>query len=232
MRIGGHRQAALLILGLACLALHPSFANAQEASSPDALPPPSTTEIPSAVIPSQNAASPDLYNSGAGAPAAQEPQPPAELRQEMQDLHDFMGDSDGTSSLGMVLHEAHRSVDGNGEVAGLLVVEVLPGTAAAAAGLRGDRAGISNALTGVAFAASLFFPPASLAAAAVSSSRIGESYDLIIGIDSARVTNFLEFSDRMRFARPGELVYLSISRNGRRILVPVTVPTGAMLGSP
>jgi S1-C subfamily serine protease len=183
-------------------------------------------------MPSQSAGAPDLYNSGIGTPAVQEPTPPAELRQEMQDLHDFMEDSDGTSSLGMVLHEDHRAIDGNGEVAGLLIVEVMPGTAAAMAGLRGLHAGIANALTGIAFAASLFFPPASLAAAAVSGSRIGESYDMIVGVDSERVTNFLQFSDRMHFARPGEIVYLSISRNGRRIQVPVTVPVGAVPGSP
>ncbi len=152
----------------------------------------------------------------------------------MQRLRDFMEEGEDTSSLGMVLREAHRGVGGNGEVAGLLIVEVIPGTPAAYAGLRGLRSGINSALSSAAFAASLFFAPAMLAAAVVSGTRVGESYDLIIGIDSERITNYLDFSERMRQARTGELVYLSVSRNGKRTQVPIRVPivSPAIFGAP
>ncbi len=232
MSRGGHRHSRLIALCFACAIMTPALAGAQDAG--DTLPPPSTTEVPPAVVaPSQGAealggGSQELTNP----PSGQIQAPPAELRQELQSMQDFMADGDSTSSLGMVLHEDHRGVDGSGEAAGLLVVEVMPGTPAAQAGLRGLHKGLSTALTGIAFAASLFFPPATLAAAAVSSSRIGESYDLIIGVDSQRVTNFLEFSDRMQFARPGEVVYLNISRNGRRMVIPVSVPADAGFGAP
>ena len=60
--------------------------------------------------------------------------------------------------------------------------------------------------------------------AAVSGTRVGESYDLIIGLDGERITNYLDFSRRMNLARAGELVYLSVSRNGKRMQIPVRVP--------
>lgn len=219
-----------MALCLAPFVLQPAQASAQDASasSPNStISPPSTIEIPPAVMSqSQNAtAPPDIYNSEAGSNSIPGQVPPAELRQELQSLRDFTEEEeDDISSLGMVLRESHRGVDGNGEVAGLLVLEVMPGTPAAYAGLKGLRSGINSALAGAAFAASLFFPPAMLAAAVVSGTRVGESYDLIIGLDSERITNYLDFSERMREVRAGELVYLSVSRNGKRTQIPVRVP--------
>jgi S1-C subfamily serine protease len=145
----------------------------------------------------------------------------------MESLRDFMEDEDQTSSLGMVLREAHRGVDGKGEVAGLLIVEVFPGSPAAYAGLKGLSTGINSALSSAAYAASLFFPPAMLATAVISGTRVGESYDLIIGLDSERITNYLDFLARIRRAHAGQLVYLSVSRNGKRHLIPVRVPVNA-----
>jgi len=55
--------------------------------------------------------------------------------------------------------------------------------------------------------------------------QVGESYDLIIGVDGSRVTNFLDFQDRMRDLQPGELVYLSVVRNGKRLQVTLSVPS-------
>jgi hypothetical protein len=37
------------------------------------------------------------------------------------------------------------------------------------------------------------------------------------------VVNFLDFEDRMRDVQPGEIVYLSIVRNGDRVQVPVHI---------
>ena len=52
--------------------------------------------------------------------------------------------------------------------------------------------------------------------------EVGESYDMIIGVDGSRVTNFADFEERMRNVQPGELVYFSVVRNGKRIQIPVT----------
>jgi S1-C subfamily serine protease len=54
--------------------------------------------------------------------------------------------------------------------------------------------------------------------------HLGESYDLIIGVDGSRVTNFLDFEERLRDVQAGEIVYLSIIRNGERMQIPVPVP--------
>jgi len=54
--------------------------------------------------------------------------------------------------------------------------------------------------------------------------QVGENYDLIIGIDGNRVTNFMDFQDQLRDAQPGETVYLNILRSGKRLQVPVEMP--------
>jgi len=63
-----------------------------------------------------------------------------------------------------------------------------------------------------------------LAVAVLEGTHVGESYDMIIGVDGKRVTNYLDFEDEMRDARPGDVVYLSVVRNGKRIQTPVHLP--------
>ena len=75
-------------------------------------------------------------------------------------------------------------------------------------------------------AAALMFPPAMLAYAVIDSNRIGQSYDMIIGIDGERVDNVEKFEDRIRAMRPGAIAYLNVVRNGSRIQVPVSIPAG------
>jgi len=54
--------------------------------------------------------------------------------------------------------------------------------------------------------------------------QVGKSYDMIIGVDGSRVTNFLDFQDQMRDLQPGEVIYLSVVRNGKRVQVTMPVP--------
>jgi len=82
-------------------------------------------------------------------------------------------------------------------------------------------------LEGAAVAAAMVFPPAILAVAVLDQTHVGESYDMIIGVDGKRVSNFLDFEDQMREAKPGDVVYLSVIRNGTRMQVPVQVPATA-----
>ena len=58
--------------------------------------------------------------------------------------------------------------------------------------------------------------------------QVGESYDMIIGVDGSRVTNFLDFQDCMRDLQPGEVIYLSVVRNGKRLQVTMPVPADVM----
>ncbi len=82
----------------------------------------------------------------------------------------------------------------------------------------------SDVIKVVAVAAALVFPPAVIVAPLADQVSIGDTYDLIIGVDGTRVTNFLDFEDRIREVQPGEIVYLNIVRNGTRMQVPVNVP--------
>jgi S1-C subfamily serine protease len=63
----------------------------------------------------------------------------------------------------------------------------------------------------------MVFPPAILLVPALDYSAVGETYDLIIAVDGARVRNFLDFQDRTRDLQPGEILYLSVVRNGKRL---------------
>jgi hypothetical protein len=202
-------------------------------------PPPSATEIPPVVPINSQYGSPMPQGSGAlGATSAfaspaENPditaytgqQAPLNLRQQLQTFQDYLQEGDNTSKLGVVLRESRRRAADGTEMAGLLVVRVLPGSPAALAGLHGETTATRSALEGAALAASFFlFPPAIIAVAVIDGSGVGESYDLIIGVDSYRVVNFLDFSDQMRSVEPGEIVYLNLLRNGKRMQVPVHIP--------
>ncbi|HTW87384.1 MAG TPA: PDZ domain-containing protein [Candidatus Binataceae bacterium] len=194
--------------------------------------PPTTTEIPP-VLPLQaqsNAPTPPTLNApntfdqSPDLSSYENQQTPAELQEQLQSLQQFLSQGDNTTTIGMVVREGHRKIDGGGEVSGLLIVNVMAGSPAAQAGLQGVRTATHVVLEGAAVAASLFFPPAIMAVALVDGSGVGESYDMIIAVDSVRVTNFLDFSDRMRQVQPGDIVYLSVLRNGRRMQFQVKVP--------
>ena len=79
-------------------------------------------------------------------------------------------------------------------------------------------------LPAAAVAASLVFPPAVLVVPVIETIQLGENYDLIIGVDGNRVTNFMDFQDQLREAQPGETVYLNILRGGERLQLPVEMP--------
>jgi S1-C subfamily serine protease len=173
----------------------------------------------------------DIYNPNNDIYNYQGQPPPAEVQQQLQSLQEFMEEGDNTTSVGMVVRDAHRKVDGGGEIAGLLIVNVIPNSPAALAGLRGERTGVHAVLEGAAVAAALVFAPAIVAVALVDGTRIGESSDMIIAVDSVRVTNFLDFSNRMRRVQPGEIVYFSVVRDGKRLQVPVKVPGAIPISS-
>jgi len=128
------------------------------------------------------------------------------------------------SPIGMELREARRSLNSGEEADGLLIVEVTKGSPAESAGLQGYHHAFHDVMAGVAIAGALFFPPAAILIPAIDMAKVGESYDMIIGVDGARVSNFLDFQDRLQNLQPGELLYLSVVRDGKRMQfrVPVT----------
>ncbi len=144
--------------------------------------------------------------------------------QQLQTLSQYMSQDSVDSPIGFELREARRKLSNGEEADGLLIVDVKKGSPAADAGLHGYARGAHNVLTGAAIVGSMFFPPAILLVPALDYTEIGESYDMIIGVDGSRVANFLDFEDRTRDLRPGELIYLSVVRNGRRMQISIPVP--------
>jgi S1-C subfamily serine protease len=148
--------------------------------------------------------------------------PPEQLRALQEGF-----DSDGELStpFGMQLREAKRTLKSGEDADGLLITAVAKGSPAAAAGLHPYSHAVHDALTAAAMVGAVFSGGlAVVVIPALDYMQVGESYDLIIGVDGSRVTNFLDFQDRMRDLQPGELVYLSVVRNGRRLQVTLSVP--------
>lgn len=143
---------------------------------------------------------------------------------QLHSLQEFMNEGVNTSPLGVELQEGARRGRNGREVDGLLVVALQPGSPAEAAGLQAGHRAAHDVLEGAAVAASLVFPPAVLAVPVIETIQLGENYNLIIGVDGNRVTNFMDFQDQMRDAQPGETVYLNILRSGKRLQVPVEMP--------
>jgi PDZ domain len=139
-------------------------------------------------------------------------------------LDDFMSEGDITSPLGFEVREDKRRLKSGGEAQGLLIVDVFAGSPAARAGLHPYHRAMRDVLETAAVAGAMFVPPVVLLVPVFDQVRLGESYDLIIGVDGSRVTNFLDFQERLRDLQPGEIVYFSIVRNGARMQIPVPVP--------
>ncbi|MGH7878899.1 MAG: PDZ domain-containing protein, partial [Candidatus Binataceae bacterium] len=124
------------------------------------------------------------------------------------------GDNENVSPLGIDVRMDRRKLKSGEEQAGLLVVDVESGGPAAKAGLKGNHHRVKTAVEVASIAGALFFPPAMMLVPVLESTRAGESYDLIVGVDGNRVTDLLDFEDCLRDLRPGEIVYLSIVRDG------------------
>ncbi len=199
--------------------------------------PPSTAEIPSAappafqyepdnLAPPSNASAAEPYNSEIA--RYRQEQSGISNAQQLRDLSAFMSEGEITSPIGVGLKEARRKLVTGQEVDGLLIVEVTRGSPAASAGLHAYSHTAKDVLSALAMAASMaVMPPAMLLLPIIDAVPIGESYDLIIGVDGARVSNFLAFQERMQYLKPGEMVYLSIVRDGRRLQFRIPVPRDA-----
>jgi PDZ domain len=139
-----------------------------------------------------------------------------------------------STTFGMQLREARRTLRSGEEANGLLITAVEKKSPAAAVGLHAYSHGVHDALTGVGIVGALvlFMVPggqfAILLIPVLGSMQVGESYDMIIGVDGTRVTNFLDFQDSLHDLQPGEVIYLSVVRNGKRVQVTMPVPTNAL----
>jgi hypothetical protein len=141
-------------------------------------------------------------------------------------VDDFLLEGEGNvSPLGISLRADRRRLKSGQLESGLLVLSVITGGPADKAGLKPYRHTARSTLEVASVAGAFFFPPAMLLVPVLESTQIGDSYDLIVGVDGFRVTSALDFEDCMRDLQPGEVVYLSVVRNGDRLQLPVTIPS-------
>jgi hypothetical protein len=197
---------------------------------------PGTAEIPPA-------------NSSNSAAASQQPPSPADSQpsnqssevaryqeeqsglppEQLRSLQQFDSEGELSTPFGMQLREARRALKSGEEADGLLITVVEKGSPAAAVGLHAYSHNVHDALTAAAMVGAVFSGGlAVVVIPALDYMQVGESYDMIIGVDGSRVTNFLDFQDRMRDLQPGEVIYLSVVRNGKRLQVTMPVPANVL----
>jgi hypothetical protein len=231
------------------VASSPTPSNLVVAPAEEIAAPPTTQEIPAitspapppaAPVPSPSQSAADGSSTGSGQFDLDSPDVQRYERaqagyidpqQQFGNAAAYTADGAFSSPIGLELAEGSRKLSNGQEAQGLMVLEVTKGSPAATAGLHGYKHAAHSALQGAFIAAALFPSPfapiAMLALPVIELTHVGESYDMIIGVDGSRVTNYLDFTDRIHEARPGEIVYLSVLRDGKRTQMKVFLPPTA-----
>ncbi|HTY53990.1 MAG TPA: PDZ domain-containing protein [Candidatus Binataceae bacterium] len=142
----------------------------------------------------------------------------------LRSLREFMDQMNDASPLGLELREERSSLKTGETISGLAVISIEQNSPAARAGLHPYSGATHAVLEGATMAATMVFPPAIVALTIIDQTHVGESYDLIIGVDGTRVCDLLEFEDQTRMLKPGDTVYLNIVRGGTRMQIPVLLP--------
>jgi hypothetical protein len=152
----------------------------------------------------------------------------ADLAGGVGTLRDFVAEGEETSPIGFQVRESRCRLKTGEELSGLLILKVEKDSPAARAGLRPYKSTTRHVLQAIAIGATMAFPPAFLATIIalpmIDYTEAGQSYDMIIGLDGSRVNRFDDFEERMHDVQPGELVYLNVVRNGKRIQLPIPIP--------
>ncbi len=134
---------------------------------------------------------------------------------------------DGTleiPALGMTVSEDSAKLSTGEHVNGVAILAVAEASPACDAGL-GKLTGRAQAAVVVApiaeIALLVLYPPAADAVAEGTQGVIAHGRDVIIAVDSNRTRNLPEFYDAIQNASPGEIVYLTVIRGGRRVFLSV-----------
>jgi S1-C subfamily serine protease len=108
-------------------------------------------------------------------------------------------------------------------VSGVKILTVNPGSPGRVAGLQGFRQGVlvtTVLVTGLLAAA--FFPPAIIGVIALS--KAAEPHEMIIAVDGKRTRDVIDFEEAIEKAKPGEVIYLTVVRPGRREQIRLALP--------
>jgi hypothetical protein len=143
---------------------------------------------------------------------------------QFADQDEFVSNDDVYQSpIGALLQHNCTDLLSRQMACGLAVLEVRPGTPAAAAGMR-PYSGLVHTLLGATIvSAAMVFPPAFAAIGLVDQTHVGESYDLIIGVDGRRIHTIHDFEVALINVRFGDVLYLTIVRAGKRLQIPMRV---------
>src|SRR5579862_7663199 len=136
--------------------------------------------------------------------------------------------------LGLSVIPAKTKMASGGEVLGLAVTKVDSTSPAEDAGILGQRTnpghiaekiGAGVVLTGAA----LIFPPAAIGLVFINKMGSNQKYDLIVAVDSERTRSLFDLETSLRLAQPGQIVYLTVVRDGRPLQFRITVPSSGAL---
>ena len=229
------RAAAILLAG----ALAAALAHAQDTSTPGAggNEPHDRNRIieipPNASVsgPSTGAEANPIDAAGAGEseegeqPAAAQSVPDAEGGlPKFANLDQFTSlDDTYESPIGALLQHNCTELTHHQVACGLAILEIRPGSPAAAAGMRPYSGLVHTLLGATVMSAAMVFPPAIVGLGLVEDSHVGESYDLIIGVDGRRIHSIPDFEDAISEAKIGDLIYLTLVRGGKRLQIPIRI---------
>jgi hypothetical protein len=169
---------------------------------------------------SGGAEKPDLEQPAAG-PAAVD----AEAQSgQFADMDQFVSNDDVYESPIGALLQRNCARLAQGQLAcGLAVLEISPGGPAAMAGIR-PYSGLVHTLLGASIVGTaMVFPPAIAALGLVEQSHVGETYDLILGVDGQRIRRITDFQDAVSDARLGDIIYVTVLRAGKRLQIPMRI---------
>jgi PDZ domain len=203
------RPIALFAMILAAFTARMTCAWAQNTVAPAHDPPAlsdQTLEIAPRIAPRPPAAQPPPATApgaaGDDAPSSQDG-PPGALQQASPVKRPY---------LGIAVQTIYSNDRPNGLVAGLEVVSVDRNSPAAVAGLRGRTKMTSMGESGATFGS--LMPPLNLFVMPLlkKTGSLGEGGDLIVAIDDRRVINDFDLESELESLKPGEMVYLTITR--------------------
>jgi S1-C subfamily serine protease len=126
--------------------------------------------------------------------------------------------------LGIEVKNGESTLKNRHSFEGVEILTVLPHSPGAAAGLQGEQQQVQAALMVGLLAASMFFPPAMIGVAVLGSSGLGKSQEFIIAVDGKRTHDVIELGEAFDKAETGEVVYLTVVRDGKRKQFPVALP--------
>jgi len=127
------------------------------------------------------------------------------------------------SALGLGVINARGALQRGQRFEAAEIIYVVPGSPGEMAGLAGRRPRTEMLISAGIFVASFLCPPVILVSTALGA-KMAEFDDFVIAVDGVRIHNVVELGAAFNQANPGEIVYLTVIRNGKRKQVRVVLP--------